>query len=542
MNRAFFDIETTPKPGYWAVGALLHNKNYKFFLTANEFCKYLSNYQHVLKIYVHNLKFEGNFLLKALTQEFIPVEKTAKKLKEGEFSVSIDAMNNWYSIVIRNKKGRLISFYDTAKLFPQTLKTLGEMVNIPKLDYDYTKIKNYKTIKEIPKDLLIYLKRDCYILKKVMEQYEGINWKTTISATTYFNWKKQYNQKYYYYDFYKPTYTFNMQYLRKWYAGGLCLYNLQDAYRLFKNIYVYDFNSLYPSVMRNEKMPYGRCYDHQPTDNNYLIFYEIEVTNCYSSFIPWIRNTDNRAFLDHSLHSIIYLIGEEFELFKKTYWGQYKVLKRYYFKTKYVFTDYIDYWYAKKKQAKIDNNKPQYALSKLMMNSLYGKFGQNNIRQIKYLEKKPRSEWGRENWNLQTFGKYILKHKTITTEKFYYLPIACAITSYARIKMLKFWLAHREHVVYGDTDSFYSTKDLNIHSLELGELKFEGRLYNFQIIRKKHYQWSINKNDKKPSFQKASGFKGNRIYDATIGEKATHLKFIRTREGGYLKEVEFTFK
>lgn len=540
MNKAFFDIETTPgSPGYWAIGALLLNKNYKLFLTADEFCEYLANYSDELKIFVHNLKFEGNFFLSSFTKFFVPVEKKKKDLKNGEFSIAIDIMNNWYSVTLRNKKGRLIYFSDTAKLFPQTLKTLGEMVDVPKLDYDYTKIKNYQTLKEVPQDLLTYLKRDCYILKKVMDEYKDIKWKSTIASTTYFNWKKQYSNEYFYYDFYKPIRSLNMQYLRKWYAGGLCLYSQVDAHQIFKNIYVYDFNSLYPSIMRNEKLPFGKCYDSQPTRHNYLIFYEIEVKNCYSTFIPWIRNTDTRAVLDHSLYSIIYLIGEEYELFKKTYFGQYKILKKYYFKTKYVFTDYIDYWYAKKKKAKINNDKPTYRLSKLMMNSLYGKFGQNNIRQIKYLVKKPKDKY--KEWDFQTYGKYWLKHKQLIGKDNYYLPIACAITAYARIKMLNFWLANRAHIVYGDTDSFYSTKDLNINSLELGELKFEGHLYNFQIIRKKHYQWSNDKEDLKPRYQKASGFKGNRIYDITIGEQATHLKFIRTQTGGYLKEVPFTF-
>ena len=51
-----------------------------------------------------------------------------------------------------------------------------------------------------------------------------------------------------------------------------------------------------------------------------------------------------------------------------------------YFTSKVIFKEYVDFYYEMKKNS--DKNSSAYALSKLMLNSLYGRFGKNPYQDV----------------------------------------------------------------------------------------------------------------------------------------------------------------
>lgn len=130
-----------------------------------------------------------------------------------------------------------------------------------------------------------------------------------------------------------------------------------------------------------------------------------------------------------------------------------------------LFTTYIDKWTAEKIKAKKEGNGGMYTISKLLLNSLYGKFGTNPNARRKY----PYLE--------DDVVKYALHE--IEVKDPIYVPMASFITSYARKKTILTSQAIRDYslkkygvdrYVYSDTDSIHCL--FNVEEIEDGVYKF----------------------------------------------------------------------
>ncbi len=136
------------------------------------------------------------------------------------------------------------------------------------------------------------------------------------------------------------------------------------------------------------------------------------------------------------------------------------VIKKFVFRAKKGFFDrYIDEYTELKIQAKANNDKPLVLYAKLMLNALYGKFGQKRIILGKYFN---------ENNELTLHG--------VPEESMFkkYLPIACMITAQARATILKAVEDNYDNFIYADTDSVHlidngiAPKNLKFHQTKLG--------------------------------------------------------------------------
>lgn len=515
----YYDIETT-KEGKYSVGAVLLNKHYRFFFHQKEFVDWLKNIKTNKTIYIHNLKFEMEFHFTELLKVYLP---SNKRDVEPRISFTIDRMNNIYGVHIR-QHGIKIDILDYFKIMPFKLSKIGETIGYPKGEIDYKILEDYQTLDEVPSDVIKYLKRDLEIMQKSYERLPKMKIKSTIASTSYENWRKVYQKKYVYEHFTKHLKDMPLNYLRNWYRGGIVLYDGNKKYQNLGRVYVYDFNSLYPSIMLKENLPYGECLYERPSHTkSYMTFLAIKIDHAYAKYIPWYRI--NNQYPPEFKNITIYVTKKEWKLFQESYLiSQYQIVEELYFKTKWSFHKYINYWYNYKKNAK---NKMDYQFAKLMLNSLYGKFGQNYIREIKVPVQQNTKTIG--NYNGWEFVKKIQESRP----KFY-LPLAIAICAEARCKFLEFYLRHKKDIVYGDTDSFFSTVKYDYNSDEIGKLKYEGHYDDFILVRKKGY---IFKDMNEILKFKLSGFRHHQ--EGKLAENMTHLKMKKIKDGYVFEDAPF---
>jgi hypothetical protein len=78
---------------------------------------------------IHNLKFDGSFIIPYLFREGYTV--SIGKPGPKEFSILVDDRNAWYSITIQVTKRRRVLIWDSVKLFPSALEYLHEVYSTP---------------------------------------------------------------------------------------------------------------------------------------------------------------------------------------------------------------------------------------------------------------------------------------------------------------------------------------------------------------------------------------------------------------------------
>lgn len=217
--------------------------------------------------------------------------------------------------------------------------------------------------------------------------------------------------------------------------------------------------------------------------NVFIIDLEFESSNLY---IPLIGYKNDNKFIFNNQAKRVQITN--FELYKAIELN-YKVKKVYeihlYQSSKTLFNSYINKYEKIKNQAKKDNNTGMYHLSKLMLNSLWGKFGQRNIqRKCVYLRNK--EEWVRliirermsKNIRIMNYKEEnnLLK---VQYDEFCIFTntnaaIATFVTSHARLKLYEgFEAVGLENMIYCDTDSmiFKFNKFNNNQFNQLNNLK-----------------------------------------------------------------------
>lgn len=139
------------------------------------------------------------------------------------------------------------------------------------------------------------------------------------------------------------------------------------------------------------------------------------------------------------------------------------------------FKEYVKYFYGLRNQ-----NKDKNLFYKLMLNSLYGKFGEHGNGRVLTIEN----------------GEVTEEKPLAQKRKWYHcVPIAAYITSYARLELWRMMQKIKaENLYYCDTDSIHTTQSLN-HWVgkDLGNLKLEdtAKIREAIYLRAKFY-WFKN--------------------------------------------------
>ena len=305
-------------------------------------------------------------------------------------------------------------------------------------------------------------------------------------------------------------------FIRRSYFGGIVYKNSELVDSLEGDIcgLVYDVNSLYPSVMRARLLPYGfplsfnGDYNKSDIDKKEypLYFQEIRVKKFHikHGFIPnvQIRNSQNFNGTVYA-KSNKYIDFDGIEKYEECNFVFSNIQLKYFlksydvegldyirgiaFKGSYgIFDRYIDTFMEMKKNGKGAIR----ATAKLFLNSLYGKFGMNPIKEEKIIDYQ-------EN-TFSTISTDNDGNKLDYLDKGVFIAMASFITSYAREVLLTSIEKVYDRFLYCDTDSIhitgYDIPNITIHDKNLGAWKLEGKFTKAKYIGAKRYAEYIDNN------------------------------------------------
>jgi len=305
--------------------------------------------------------------------------------------------------------------------------------------------------------------------------------------------------------------------IRESYFGG----NVNVLINKMDKGYYYDMNSQYPFAMLND-LPVGNpTFSNDTVLDNYFGFVYGEITPPdYNRLrVPYIQCRDEKSdVVDCPRHSFSRMIFSE-EM-KEALKDGYSINIKYGYKFergKNLFKNYVDTFYEIKKNT---NDPVEKTLSKLLLNSLYGKFGMRDITSTMKIMSKKEANKITKNYNYSLFSelgedKVLIKYSSKIPEPLRKLlkdnddnnkdipisslsrkrgvpsavQISSAISAYARMSINKFKNIPGNPCVYSDTDSVvlpYKLPDFCIGK-ELGQMKLEHEIKEGIFIRKKLY-------------------------------------------------------
>jgi hypothetical protein len=292
-------------------------------------------------------------------------------------------------------------------------------------------------------------------------------------------------------------------------------------------LYYYDINSSYPaSMMKKQPVKYiktVRDLDIKINMNNIERLVETNLYKCnvkYTGndnyYIPNLltRTEKGEVIATKNLNSGYHWGVELIEAIKNN--NEIIVDEENVYQSDYIFNQYVDYFYGERKKIKsINPSKAQFY--KLLLNSLYGKFGQMVKPKTELIKDEYRLRKLRHNKNIMIVDEVLLNNGLLKVD--YYcdddeiLNIGCLvrfssyIASCSRTKLSEFMrvIGHK-NIYYCDTDSIQTDKNMKGHEMIddkiLGKWKLEDEIKEAKFMAPKTYYY---KNDKGEETFKSKG-------------------------------------
>lgn len=588
----------------WAWGlANIFTEGYEDGTELDAFLDRLLDDKYIYDVAFHNLKFDGNYILPAIYKRgfkylhnriFMNAWKEGQDLT-GYFTHSISEGGQFYNIVIvkpRKASQNVPAFvflWDSLKLFPETLKKVGEQYNSihKKIDEDADFYEEKRPAgHQLTERERLYLREDCLTLAEALrvqiekygkiyrtraskafsffkdacllqdektnvyeeryignkdfsvphisgyEDLEGMRFKYLPSGLKRELIKKKLTPEF---DYHIPDFE-TWDHIKESYHGGISYVNptIQEQ-SIEAPITVIDVNSMYPHVMNEYNIPFGRfeLREGQPTEPRGTwiacarVSFQlrdpyrlpcIQITRRYGR--EWLReSTDYRTTGEMSIYNddVIWFTKVDFETFNESYnFTVHNWIEYYYFPT-IGRTDgrrFVQRYYNAKQEAgeraeaiikkhggDIDAYEADIEYrramldrqeAKVIMNSAYGKHGTKYImlsQDSKYTPGEPL--------------EFPIDRKIFNIEpedpSHFYIPYAAFVTSYARQMLVKTWNSFKGKALYCDTDSIHFLGDRSEIPEELrprvdygktgalGLWGFEGDFVAGRYIRAKTY-------------------------------------------------------
>lgn len=516
-----FDTEDDGK-GHVISCAFYDGRDFFYTRDPDEAITYILNYPVPSVFAAHNLEYDIGNLFKHCN--YIYIDEMPRAGRSGRLIGATLKMSKH-------------TFVNSNCFFAGTVRKMGELVGLPKLDGDPLNPE--------------YNKRDAEIVQVFMDRFQrrvnkdwGVSVKSTIGQLAMSIYRARYMRQ-------ERVLTFNHADCLKAYYGG----RVEVFYKgTARDIVSADINSCYPYVMK--AYPYPDSEDMGPSRLDTHEFgvgeFTVEVPkDCFLPPLPWRSPGAGRLFFPTGRLTGWWTYAELRAalacgcrvLEEKTGWGTRTAA--------HPFTAFVDDLYARRLVCKdaLDRNPADAAalfdsvLLKLIGNNLYGKFSQHAAQAV-----MTRTRWTDarkaklrvvEEDALGPFYSYIMERdEPPATANFIW---GVYVTSYARI----YWLEQARKVVeagatllYGDTDSFMYTRKAGSRDPAfaggnaLGALKEER--FDLGIFRQsKGYLLCNRRPDGKYQVEKSAckGVPAAHALEFIIQGMASFTKPFRLREG-----------
>jgi len=448
-----------------------------FFTTPEEFGKFIESSVHEkerLHIASMNLAFD------------FAVSGIGRYLHDAGWKLQGVFINESCSILQYRKEKKKIIFLDIWNFVKSSVRQLGEVLDFPKLDIDFENCTD--------EELRRYCARDVHIITYFIGVYQefvlqhdlgcmGI----TTPQQAFTSFRHRFMKKRILVHNHKET----LELEREAYHGGRseCFF----IGRKEEKVYALDVNSMYPYVMKENLFParlklysFGKLklslmekflYD-------YCIIARVEI------------ETDEPVYPCRTSERLIFPVGRFWTTLctgslryamEKGHVRNLDVFSMY--NPEDLFSEFVQFFYGLKQYYRSEKNPVFEKMAKLILNSLYGKFGQR-VKEIEPVGEDPFVEMGirevkdidsGERWREIIVNHTIYVERTEEEESIHSFPaIAAHVTDYARLHLWKLiQKAGRKNVLYVDTDSLFVNREGyerlqdEISPDELGKLKLE---------------------------------------------------------------------
>lgn len=376
-----------------------------------------------------------------------------------------------------------IQFFDSAKVFVySSLDKLSQVFNVDhkKIEVDYDKSDMRKFKKENEKLYFQYLAYDVISLFEVCQSFQKLlniqYFPATIASLSMYLFRRDFmkaNQ-----NLFKPRKAVD-DYISNAYTGGRVeVFQASE----FEKVDVYDINSLYPSVML-QPMPIGLPKKAYSFHKNKIGVYHIKF-NQYDRNIPAVLWRKTGMSLEFVYEGEGYFFTPEIEKAKEI-GCNIEIIDGYvWLKSETVFKKFVNHFYNLRQ--KNQDNALNY-ICKIILNSLYGKFGQREEKtRLKYFTSHDSVKKLIKNSNVkitqynEVEGMY--KITDCLEVKHRIIQFAAYITSLARIRLYE---NIDTETIYCDTDSIHTASKFSGKiSNQLGDWKLEATGKGIYVARK----------------------------------------------------------
>lgn len=404
-----------------------------------------------LYVFAHNLAFDLT-----ITKMFSELPKLGWKLAGA-------IIDDPPTIVDYRKEHRSIRFIDTFNYFRSSLSDLGDSVGLKKfaMPLENDSSDSWDS----------YCKRDVEIIKEAMVSYMDFlksndlgNFQFTIASQAF----SAYRHRFMPIPVFIDSNLKSLELSRKAYYGGRT-----EAFFIggkLGDFYLLDVNSMYPFVMRDNEYPVKLLFNTGRISINELV----EYLDKYAVVADVTLTSNENVYPVRCGKRLTFPVGK-FRTALTTPSLGYAIANGHILKVHGtsiylrapIFGSYVTELYQLRMKYQSEGNKAFSYLCKLMLNSLYGKFGQSGrvYEDVGATESEEIKSWveydadTKEVYRYRQFGGLIQCFKT-AAEAFNSLPAVSAhVCDFARMYLYKLMrTAGLEHVYYVDTDSLVLDK------------------------------------------------------------------------------------
>lgn len=403
--------------------------------------------------------------------------------------------------IVRFSKGdSRITLLDNGNIFSGTLERWGKIFDIPKIAIEFDACTD--------NELQVYCRRDVEIMVKswrtwmqFIYQNDCGGFRETVGSTAFNTWRHKHLEKAIY--VHKDKQVLRME--RDGYHGGR-VEVFRQGFQNASQYYYLDINNMYGYIMVNSPVPVGL----QGHSTRMGLKRMIDLSGRYAIVARCQVNVDEPVYVSRVNGHACYPLGR-FETVLTSQELQYGLERGWiedvsefaWYRQLTLFASYVNEFYKLRMQYRAEHNQGFEAICKLLINSLYGKFGQTGIEQKIIGRSKPNEVWHMPVLNAQTGQRGyqnslggIIYEEQHNGESYHAMPaVAAHITANARLYLWSLIKkAGRQNVYYTDTDSLivnqsgYDNLSDMIDENTLGKLKIELSSPWLQVNAPKDYE------------------------------------------------------